>query len=125
VVIDRLGGRSDYRPLLRDAFPDRHLHEVGVSEGRSCYRLASARNDLVVEFLVDADARHLPVALASMLSKYVREALMWRFNEYWRRRVPHVKATAGYYADAQRFLAEIRPSAKDAGIPLEQFVRAR
>lgn len=125
VVVDRLGGRSNYRGALRDAFPDRHLHIVEQSPAQSRYRLTSQRGELRVDFVVDADQKHLPVALASMFSKYVREALMARFNEYWRRRVPTLRPTAGYYSDARRFLEDIRPSAAEAGIALERFVRAR
>ncbi len=125
VRIDRLGGRSDYRELLMAAFPERHVHELELSPHVSRYRLASARSDWFVEFVVDADRRHLPVALASMLAKYLREALMERFNAYWRRWLPDLRPTAGYYQDAQRFLADIGPILPRTGIPPESFIRAR
>jgi hypothetical protein len=125
VRVDRLGGRSDYRPLLAAAFPERHLHVVEVSEGCSRYRLAAAENDWFIEFAVDADQRHLPVALASMLAKYLREALMQRFNAHWQRRLPDLKPTAGYYTDARRFLGEIAPILAEAGVARERFVRSR
>jgi len=125
VLVDRLGGRSNYRSLLLAAFPERHLHVLEVSAQRSRYRLASAHNDWYLEFAVDADQQHLPVALASMLAKYVRELLMERFNEYWRRWLPDLRPTAGYYTDARRFLADIRPVVAQAGIPAERFVRSR
>jgi hypothetical protein len=125
VRIDRLGGRSDYRELLLAAFPGRHVHERELSPRASRYRLASARSDWFVEFLVDADQRHLPVALASMLAKYLREVLMERFNAFWRRWLPELRPTAGYYEDAQRFLAEIGPILPRTGIPPASFIRAR
>jgi hypothetical protein len=125
VRVDRLGGRNDYRQLLLAAFPERHLHVLDVSAQRSRYRLASARNDWTVEFAVNADRQHLPVALASMLAKYVRELLMERFNAYWRGWLPELRPTAGYYADARRFLEDIRPVVARAGIPAERFVRSR
>ena len=125
VFVDRLGGRSNYQSLLLAAFPERHLHVLEVSARRSRYRLASAHNDWYLEFTVDADQQHLPVALASMLAKYLRELLMERFNEYWRRWLPELRPTAGYYTDARRFLADIRPVVAQAGIPAERFVRSR
>lgn len=125
VRIDRLGGRSDYRELLLAAFPGRHVHELELSPRASRYRLASARSDWFIEFVVDADRLHLPVALASMLAKYLRELLMERFNAYWRRWLPELRPTAGYYEDAQRFLADIGPILPRTGIRPESFVRSR
>jgi hypothetical protein len=125
VRVDRLGGRADYRELLMRAFPARHVHVQEVSDGCSRYRLASQRNDWHVEFVVEGEQRHLPIALASMLAKYVRELLMDRFNAYWRKLAPELRPTAGYYTDAKRFLADITPIVDRGGCPLERFVRAR
>jgi hypothetical protein len=125
IRVDRLGGRSDYRGLLATAFPDRHVHVLEVSEEISRYRLARGESDWWIEFSVDADKRHLPVALASMTAKYVREALMERFNAYWRRWLPELRPTAGYYTDAQRFLADIRPVLPRCGLDEASFVRRK
>ena len=40
------------------------------------------------------------VALASIVSKTVRELWMDVFNEYWRGRIPGLRPTAGYPSDA-------------------------
>lgn len=125
IHVDRLGGRSEYRSLLAPAFPDRHVHELAKSESSSRYRLASERSDWHVDFSIEADQRHMPVALASMTAKYVREALMTRFNAFWRELMPALRPTAGYYVDAQRFLADIEPVLPQSGLSVEQFVRAR
>jgi ribonuclease HII len=125
VYVDRLGGRADYSALLRQAFPERHLHVLEVSGACSRYRMADARSDWRIEFHVECEGRHLCVALASMFAKYVRELLMERFNAYWRGWLPALRPTAGYYKDAQRFLADIRAVVPRAGVPLERFVRAR
>ena len=125
VQVDRLGGRAHYRTWLMPAFPERHVHVVDESEPRSAYRLASADSDWHIEFAVDADRDHLPVALASMVAKYVRELVMARFNAYWQARRTALAATAGYYTDAQRFLADLGPLAGQGGVPRECFVRAR
>jgi hypothetical protein len=57
------------------------------------------------------------VAAASMLSKYIREALMTRFNAFWRQHLPQVTPTAGYYQDGSRFLADINDKRLELGIP--------
>ena len=125
VRVDRLGGRSDYRGLLAAAFPERHLHIIDASEECSRYRLAGAANEWYIEFAVEADQKHLPVALASMLAKYLREALMIRFNAYWRELAPNLKPTAGYYTDAQRFLADLESAGLSDRVPRENYVRQR
>ena len=51
--------------------------------------------------------RHLPVALASMLAKYLRELAMEQFNRFWQQRAPQVKPTKGYPQDARRFRQEV------------------
>lgn len=123
--VDRLGGRHDYRRLLMQAFPERHLHELERSPVCSRYRLSGNDSDWLVEFAVEGECRHLPIALASMLAKYVRELLMERFNAYWRTLRPDLRPTAGYYQDAQRFLSEIRPLLARGDVHVADFVRAR
>ena len=125
VRVDRLGGRSEYRDLLSLSFPDRHVHVTEQTESASRYRLAGQRNDWFIGFEVEADQKHLPVALASMTAKYLREAMMTRFNAFWQSLLPQLKPTAGYYTDAQRFLRDIEPVLARGGVPVEQFVRAR
>ena len=125
VLVDRLGGRANYRDLLMQAFPEQHLHVLEVNEACSRYRLASQQSDWHVTFVVDGDQRHLPIALASMLAKYVRELLMQCFNAYWHSLSPELRPTAGYYRDAQRFLADIQPLVERAGLSPSRFVRAR
>ncbi len=125
VRVDRLGGRANYLDALRSAFPGRHIHVLKTSEACSRYRLAGSGGDWFIEFSVDADNTHLPVALASMLAKYLREALMQRFNAYWRDYLPELRPTAGYYTDAQRFLGEIAPVLPRSGLARDAFVRLR
>jgi hypothetical protein len=61
-----------------------------------------------VIFEVEAEARHFPVALASMTAKLVRELAMMRFNRYWSGRMAELKPTAGYRNDAHRWLDDAR-----------------
>lgn len=125
IHVDRLGGRMDYRSLLQAAFPERDMIVILESPECSRYRLTNSQNRWFIEFVVDGDQQHLPIALASMTAKYLREALMHGFNAFWRQHAPHVKPTAGYYRDARRFLEELGPAIAAAGISPDQFVRAR
>jgi len=123
VHVDHLGGRQNYRHLLLTAFPDHHLHELEASPAWSRYRLAGAGRDLWVDFRVSAEQHHVPVALASMLAKYLREALMHRFNAFWQSHLPTLRPTAGYHGDAQRFLVDIADTIAATGLPRDHFVR--
>lgn len=125
IRVDRLGGRTNYGDILRLAFPERRLQELELSDARSRYRLSGPGRDWFVEFAVDSDQQHLPVGLASMLAKYLREALMERFNAYWRTLLPDLRPTAGYRGDAQRFLKDIAPALPPSGLTAAQFVRLR
>jgi hypothetical protein len=113
LVADKHGGRHYYGELLANEFFGRPIRPVVESPARSTYRIDLADRRLNVAFLERADRSHLPVALASMVSKYVREALMRGFNDYWCGRVDGLAPTAGYYTDAMRFLAAIRPLFED------------
>jgi ribonuclease HII len=61
---------------------------------RAAYRVAGLGE---VVFEVDADASSLPVALASMVGKYVRELWMARQNAYYRSLDPELPAVSGYH----------------------------
>ena len=66
---------------------------------------------------------HMPVSLASMISKYSRELMMARFQSWFTRHAPHIKPTAGYASDAKRFWQEIQPMLEQLGIHPEQLRR--
>lgn len=73
-------------------------------------------------FLSKAE-RFIPVALASMTAKYLRELAMEAFNRYWIGRVGGLRATAGYPVDARRFLAETEAARRAEAMPLSDFWR--
>lgn len=107
VSVDRLGGRTHYAGVLKHAFPQCHP-SIEIENAEFCrYRLEGMGRAVVVEFQPRSDSVHLPVALASMLAKYVRETCMAMFNAWWAARVPGIKATAGYPVDAARFRGDI------------------
>ena len=115
VVCDKHGGRNRYADLLADHFPDRFIEIHGEDRRRSVYRFGPS--DGRVEFRFETKAeRYLPVALASMASKYLRELAMRAFNEFWRGRLDGLKPTAGYPQDAKRFRQDIAGIQADLGI---------
>lgn len=124
-VADKHGGRTYYRGLLQDAFPDEFVFCLAESRRHSQYRIQRDGNVLHVRFQQGAEAEHLPVALASMVSKYLRELYMEQFNGFWTRRIDGLKPTAGYPADAPRFWNAIRPLSEQMGIPASAIWRAR
>ncbi len=110
VFVDKQGGRNAYAAQVQEALAFAQV--VAVEEGAACsrYRVAGLPRRVDVCFEPRADQRHFGVALASMVSKYLRELCMAEFNAFWRRHVPDLKPTAGYPGDAARFLVAIRPA---------------
>jgi ribonuclease HII len=125
ILIDRQGGRVHYRePLLR-SFPDMSLRILEETEERSAYDMRTDSRSMVLSFEVAADDRHLPVSLASMVSKYIRELLMDSMNDYFVAMSPALKPTAGYWQDGLRFLADLKAHLPDLRIDPHQMVRCK
>lgn len=125
VFCDRQGGRSSYGHLLRTMFEDWSLEIVEEVDGRSEYQLHRNGHSVRILFAEKAEAQCLPVAMASMVSKYFREALMRRFNTWWRQHEPSVEPTAGYYNDGLRFLEQVAGSRRRLGIRDDDLIRAK
>lgn len=125
VVIDRQGGRKVYYPLLELVFEGVNVRLLDESDDISRYVLDDGQRRMTVSFEIGSEVRHLPVALASMTAKYVRELLMMRFNAFWRQRQPELRPTAGYVTDARRFLQDIDPVIRQLNIDRQLLVRSR
>ncbi len=125
ILVDRQGGRVHYRENLLRSFPQMDLTIVHESEHRSAYDLRRGDRRVTLSFEVGADERHLPVSLASMVSKYVRELLMESMNAYFTRMNPALKPTAGYWTDGLRFLDELRTHLPQFEIDNHRLVRSR
>jgi len=125
VFVDRQGGRSRYLDPLMTAFAEFELEVLEESARRSAYRLIQAPSAHTVEFRTDGEDHHLPIALASIVSKYVRELFMKGLNHYWSARVAALRPTAGYYTDALRFLEDIAPAVQRERIDRDLLVRQR
>ena len=115
LVCDKHGGRNRYGPLLTEHFPEWLIEVRGEGHERSVYRFGPPDRRVEVCFRIGAESC-LPVALASMASKYLRELAMQAFNEFWRRRVPELQPTAGYPQDAKRFRADIAQTQRELQI---------
>lgn len=113
VVCDRHGGRTSYASMIGTAVRGLGCGVETLEETERCSRYvisggASPEEQGVhVQFRPEAEEAHLPVALASMTAKMVRELSMARFNRYWCARMPELKPTAGYVQDARRWLEDL------------------
>lgn len=107
VRADKHGGRNRYGLLIHQTFFGAEVRTAVEGRDASQYLVRRGPRRMAVGFYKDGDARYLPVALASVFSKYVRELFMESFNAYWTGRVPGLRPTAGYGADARRFLDQL------------------
>lgn len=90
-ICGMVGGLRRYAPHLQQ------LGTIGLVEevkGASRYRASAVGT---VDFEVKADDRHLPVGLASMVGKYVRELAMARLVGWYRAQDPELGAASGYH----------------------------
>ena len=125
VFVDKQGGRNRYGYLLLRAFPKCDIRILAEGRAESSYRITGDQGEMTVTFAQGCEDKQMPVALASMFSKYVRELYMMRFNRFWTQHVPDLRATAGYPQDAKRFLRDIEPARIRLGIEWDQLVRLR
>ena len=125
VIVDRQSGRSRYRELLQPCFDGALLTVLDETDRSSAYRLTDAATGraMTVRFEVDGDGRHMPTALASMVSKYCREVMMQRFQRFFGELLPDVAPTAGYALDGRRFWNEVRPHLPTLGLDGATMVR--
>ncbi len=129
IYVDRLGGRKFYGDLLQ-TLPDVKLDGVQfpADESTTCsrYFLSSGKIELDIRFEVKADNKYFPVALASMVAKYIREKILERMNEYFMKLQPGLKPTAGYWTDGWRFLEELEDETYEkSGLSMQDIVRIK
>jgi ribonuclease HII len=92
-VCGKVGGFGKYGPAFGPL--GGRLHQV-VEEGRA--RSAYAFPGLgEIAFVRDADATDLCVSMASLVGKYVREALMAKVARFYRAEAPDLPDASGYY----------------------------
>lgn len=123
IRVDRLGGRRYYMPLLGALFPFCPVRVLSETREASVYEIRHRDRRVTLAFETRSDGRHLPVALASICAKYVREIFLSRLNAHFAARIEGLRPTAGYPTDAQRFLSEIDPDLAPA--ERAQLIRER
>ncbi|MFL5330673.1 MAG: hypothetical protein ACJ8C4_17365 [Gemmataceae bacterium] len=124
-TIDKLGGRNTYAAMISAALPEGWVHVVTESADLSEYRVEGLKVPVHIVVKPRAESDQMPVALASMLSKYLREVFMRQFNCYWLKLVPDLKPTAGYPGDSRRFYEAIHPMCQQLGMAKDAVWRER
>jgi hypothetical protein len=120
VWCDRHGGRKSYAALVGRHFAAPLVRTLVETAASSAYEIPAA--EVRVEFTVGGEAR-VPVALASMTAKYVREVAMAAFNAHWTTLEPGLRPTAGYPVDARRWREEAAAILARSAIPPETLWR--
>jgi ribonuclease HII len=124
VTADKQGGRNMYLLQIQQAVGGL-VRTIEEGEERSRYEAVTGERTVRVTFEPRADAANLCVALASMVSKYLRELFMSEFNGFWAGHVPGLAPTAGYPGDAPRFLEAIREAAEGMKLAREAIWREK
>ncbi len=101
-ICGMVGGLRNYPDKFRH-LPREGVIAVKATRGARAYDVRGVGQ---VRFEIDADARHLPVAFASMIGKYVRELWMERQNRFYRGHEASLQAVSGYHdPSTRRFVA--------------------
>jgi ribonuclease HII len=105
IVLGMVGGIRDYPRY----FTRLCAHEVSLLERNRqgfSYQVAGVGR---LTFEIDADARHVPVGLASMIGKYVRELCMERQNRFYAQHQADLPRFSGYHDPVtRRFVQQSR-----------------
>ena len=125
VMVDRQGGRIHYRKNLQRMFDGLELKILRESPSVSSYELRCPGKRMRLHFTVGADERFLPVSLASMVSKYLRELLIGNINRYFTGFNKDLKPTAGYWSDGSRFVEDLKSTLPHIQFDNEQLIRCR
>jgi ribonuclease HII len=125
IIIDRQGGRIRYRKSLLRMFADMELRILCEGPKLSSYELKADGKRMRLHFVVGADNRFLPVSLASMVSKYIRELLVRNINHYFVGFNADLRPTAGYWKDGLRFIEELKKNIPNVRFDNNQLIRCR
>lgn len=124
ILCDKHGGRDRYFALLAHFFPDERIEILREGEAESVYRWRTKRGKREIRFCAKAE-RFPPTAAASMMAKYLRELCMAEWNAFWLAKIPDLKPTAGYPADAKRYRLAIDGLAKELGYEESAYWRRK
>jgi ribonuclease HII len=113
---DKHGGRQYYLETLVPLFLGEWIDRGEETPTRSVYTVHRGARRLRIEIVPRADSSDALAALASIVSKYLRELWMDAFNGFWAGRVAGLRPTSGYPLDAWRFRGEIEAEAARLGL---------
>ena len=120
VLCGMIGGIRDYASRF-SRFDCNRVEALANRRGQRRYAVNGLGE---LRFEVDADARHLPVALASIVGKYVREVCMHRIGEFYRNDQPGLTLASGYHDPVTtRFIEATERSRRRLGIAPDCFQR--
>lgn len=122
---DKHGGRHYYFERLLAAFPETWISRGVEGPALSRYQVRDPVRTMNLGLAPRADSASGLVALASIVSKTIREVWMDVFNAFWRLRMPGLRPTAGYPVDAGRFRCEIEPLARDLALDADLWWRLK
>ena len=125
IQADKHGGRHYYLEPLVEAFPDVWIDRGVEGPALSRYQIRDRVRGISLSLSPRADGSNGLVALASIVSKTVREVWMDVFNAYWTARVRGLLPTAGYPVDAARFRRAIEPIALAEGLDPDLWWRRK
>jgi ribonuclease HII len=93
----KIGGTKYYRPLLEDFYTK--VDAIQEQRSISSYRIADGRE---VHFILNGDDKFLPIAMASVIGKYIRELFMLQINRKFGHDEP-IPWASGYRHDGKTF----------------------
>jgi hypothetical protein len=125
IIVDRQGGRINYRNALQRMFGQMELKVIRQDNKVSSYELTDSHSRMRLHFVTAADSKYLAVSLASMVSKFLREVLVDSINSYFLQRCSDLRPTAGYWKDGQRFIRELKKGLADTEYDSQKLVRCR
>ncbi|MBN2531036.1 MAG: hypothetical protein JXR76_31910 [Deltaproteobacteria bacterium] len=113
----KVGGTRCYSPWFAAAGAGA-ITILEENRDRSRYQLYG---NCQMAFIKDGDSAHLPIAVASMVGKYLRELQMTEINERLRQGQPHISG----YRDLKTkgFITETETIRNSLGIPDRCFIR--
>jgi ribonuclease HII len=123
VIVDRQGGRINYQRELLRMFPEFSLSVIRQDATMSSYEMTRSGRIMRIHFCIKADSKYLTVALASMVSKYLREVMMASLNNYFCKLCTGLKPTAGYWQDGQRFVKDLSTRLEPHQFDKDKLVR--
>jgi ribonuclease HII len=119
-ICGMVGGIRNYLAKMRH-FPLRGVAALKVPRPTLAFAVTGVGK---VSFEIDADAHHMPVALASMVGKYVRELWMARQNRFYLEHDASLEEVSGYHDPVtQRFIGATVQLRAKLGIVDDCFVR--